>query len=173
MAWSSSALMESQDDSIPEYLLIRQITLKSERTASAPLITTAYSYITIRVLLASLRDKGCCPCPRCLMPLNKVHNLGTATDMKQRQTLARVDNEDRRNKVQTARSIIYERGYAVKNDASEAILKDESLVATKVSHRESSCSAIKTDASILERVFREAWPLRIQSFCHACCRFDA
>ena len=66
------------------------------------------------------------------MPLNKVHNLGTVTDMRQRQALARVDGQDRRDKVKTARSIIYEQNYAVNNEASEAILKGESFVATKV-----------------------------------------
>lgn len=66
------------------------------------------------------------------MPMNKVHNLGTKTDMKQRKNLERIDDQDRRDKINTARSIIYEQNYAVKNDASEAILKDESYVATKV-----------------------------------------
>ena len=68
------------------------------------------------------------------MPVNKVRNLGTAMDMRQRQALACIDNLDRKNKVKTARSIIYDQNYTVSNDASEAILKDESLVATKVSH---------------------------------------
>lgn len=67
------------------------------------------------------------------MPLNKVHNLGTVLDMKQRQTLARIDGLDRRNKIKMARSIIYNQDYAVGNDASEEILKDQSLVPTKVS----------------------------------------
>ena len=55
-------------------------------------------------------------------------------DMRQQQALAHIDNLDHKNKVKTARSIIYDQNYAVSNDASEAILKDESLVATKVSH---------------------------------------
>lgn len=90
--------------------------------------------IHLRVLLASIRDKGRCPCPRCLIPLTKVHNLGTVADMKQRQRLERVDNFTRRDKVKKARSIIYNQNYAVNNDASEELLKDESLVSTEVSH---------------------------------------
>lgn len=86
-----------------------------------------------RVLIASIRDKGLCPCPRCLMPLNKVHNLGTKLDMKQRQTLARTDDLDRRTRVKEARSIIYDKDYAVNNDASEKLLIDQSLVAIEVS----------------------------------------
>ena len=86
-----------------------------------------------RVLLATIRSKGRCPCPRCLMPLNKIHNLGTVSDMRQRQSLARVDNLDRRSKVKKARSIIYDQDYAVNNEASEKLLKNESLVATEAS----------------------------------------
>lgn len=86
-----------------------------------------------RVLLASIRDKGRCPCPRCLMPMSKVHNLGTALDMRQRISLARIDDPDRRNKVSKARSIIYNQDYAVNNQASEELLKEESLVATRAS----------------------------------------
>ena len=29
-----------------------------------------------RVLLATIHSKGRCPCPHCLMPLNKIHSLG-------------------------------------------------------------------------------------------------
>lgn len=53
--------------------------------------------------------------------------------MKQRLSLARVDNEDRKRKVQTARRIIYEKNYAVNSEAVEKLLKEESLVPTSVS----------------------------------------
>ena len=88
-----------------------------------------------RVLLASIHDKGQCPCPCCLVPLNKVHNLGTTTDMKQNEKLACVDNVNHRNKVETTRDIIYHKNYTVNNKASEAMLKEESYVATKVGSR--------------------------------------
>lgn len=92
----------------------------------------SYIFSVSRVLLASTRDKGQCPCSHCLMPLKKVHNLGTVTDMKQRETLARVDDDARKAKISAARKIIYDKDYAVNNDASESMLKDQSLVATKV-----------------------------------------
>lgn len=63
----------------------------------------------------------------------KIHNLGTILDRKQRQTTARVDDESRRAKVAAARAVIYENNYAVGNEASEALLKDQSLVATRAS----------------------------------------
>ena len=33
-----------------------------------------------RVLLATIRDMGLCPCPRCLTPKNKLYLMGTALD---------------------------------------------------------------------------------------------
>ena len=53
--------------------------------------------------------------------------------MKQRVALARVDDLDRQKKIETARSIIYDRDYAVNSEASEALLQEQSLVATEVS----------------------------------------
>ena len=73
------------------------------------------------------------------MPLKKVHNLGTASDMKQRQTLARVDDNSRRNKIKEAHTIIYDKIYAVDNEAVENLLKEQSLVATNV-----SCSIVSS-----------------------------
>jgi len=52
--------------------------------------------------------------------------------MKERKTLARVDDEIRRQKVELARDIIYNKNYAVDNENVEAILKPESLVPTAV-----------------------------------------
>jgi len=86
-----------------------------------------------RVLLASIRDKGHCPCPRCLIPLSRVPNMGMPQDMKERVTLARVDDEERRRKIGIARDIIYEKNYAVDNANVEALLKNQSLVPTSVS----------------------------------------
>lgn len=89
--------------------------------------------IDFRVLLASICGKGRCPCPHCLMPLAKVHNLGTVSDMNQRQNLECIDNPSCRDKVKKARSVIYEQDYTMNNRASEELLKDQSLVATEAS----------------------------------------
>lgn len=118
-------------DSTPEYSHIPRIILKSEHFSSC---YTLYSLAsTSRVLLASIRDIGQCPCPRCRIPLSRVHNIGTVTDMKQRKTLARVDDEVKRSKVVAAREIIYEQNFAVDNIDVELLLKEESLVPTNVS----------------------------------------
>jgi len=65
--------------------------------------------------------------------------MGMPRDMKQRDTLARVDDEDRRRKVTIAREIIYEKNYAVNNDNVEALLREQSLVPTSVSAQKKLC----------------------------------
>lgn len=85
-----------------------------------------------RVLLASIHDKGYCPCPQCLIPHLCFHNLGMVQDMKQRKTLAHFDDENRRCEVGIAWEIIYKKNYAINSPAVEAILKEQSLVPTLV-----------------------------------------
>jgi hypothetical protein len=59
--------------------------------------------------------------------------MGKVRDMKQRKTLARIDDETRRGKVDLARDIIYNRHYVVNSTAVENILKAQSWVPTDVS----------------------------------------
>jgi hypothetical protein len=59
--------------------------------------------------------------------------MGMVRDMRQRVTLARIDDDVTRHKVKTARDIIYKKYYAVDSAAVEAILKEESLVPSSVS----------------------------------------
>jgi hypothetical protein len=54
-------------------------------------------------------------------------------DMKQREKLARVDDESTRWKVESAHNIIYKKNFAVDTSAVETLLKDESLTPTLVS----------------------------------------
>jgi hypothetical protein len=89
--------------------------------------------IKFRVLLASIRDKGRCLCPRCLIPLSHVENLGTVQDMKLRKSLARLDDDIKRHDVKTARDLIYEKNYAINSKAVKAILQKQSLVPTAAS----------------------------------------
>jgi hypothetical protein len=90
-------------------------------------------------MLATIRHLGRCPCPRCLIQLSHVHNMGTARDMKQRETHVRVDDENRRRKVDTAREIIYKKNYAVDSGPVEALLQEQSLVPTSVSAKVFGC----------------------------------
>src|ERR1700709_2669254 len=85
-----------------------------------------------RVLIATVRHLGGCPCPRCLIPKGRIQNMGRPRDRQQRETLARND-EQRGIMVSSARSLIYEKDFAVGSAAVERILKPQSWVPTSVS----------------------------------------
>ena len=52
--------------------------------------------------------------------------------MRQQRVLARVDTEERRDKVAAARQLIYQQHYVIDTPQVEALLKPESLLPTKV-----------------------------------------
>ena len=91
------------------------------------------SYACYRILLASIRNLGRCPCPRCLILLDRVPNMGMRRDMAQRMSLARVDNLERRSRIKAARDIIYVKNYRTDSKAVEDLLQKDSLVPTAVS----------------------------------------
>ncbi|KAF9458454.1 hypothetical protein BDZ94DRAFT_1313287 [Collybia nuda] len=83
-----------------------------------------------KILIASIRNLGSCPCPRCEIELSKVHNMGMPLDRKQQITKARYDDASRRAKVSSARDLIYEQGHLVNSAHVERLLKPKSLVPT-------------------------------------------
>lgn len=85
-----------------------------------------------RVLMATVRDKGGCPCPRCLIKFNEIPNIGTENDRSVRRTRARRDDPARREAVEQARNFIYKDGYVVNSAKVEDLLKPSSLVPTMV-----------------------------------------
>ena len=85
-----------------------------------------------RILIASICNLGRSPCPRCLMPLDHVANVGMHRDMAQRRTLTRIDDMKRHNHVEMACKKIYEKGYVVDSTAVEDLLQEDSLVPTAV-----------------------------------------
>lgn len=58
--------------------------------------------------------------------------IGTKTDTKQRINLARVDSEDRREKIEHARKLMFEGGVNITSDKIERLLRPTSLVPTRV-----------------------------------------
>ena len=76
---------------------------------------------------------GGCPCPRCLIPKDSIHLVGTNQDRKRREALVRVDNLSRRAKVESARQLIYGQNWAVDSKPVQRLLQPESLVPTEVS----------------------------------------
>ena len=67
------------------------------------------------------------------MPFKVVPNMGKVQDMKMCKSLARVDNQERRHKVELARGFIYNNDYLVDSKAVERVLRPESLVPNIVS----------------------------------------
>jgi len=118
--------------SISEYLLTQEIIPRSTNRvldrATLLLLTTNLN----RILLASIRNLGCCPCPRCRVPLDHAHYFGMARDRSQRVSLARIDDQERRSKVASARRLIYESKKRVDSAAVERLLKENSLVPSTV-----------------------------------------
>lgn len=91
--------------------------------------------IKFRVLLATIKYLGGCPCPRCLITKAQIPEMGTKYDMRRRHDPSniRVDDSWLRRKIEMTRKWIFELGYLVHGTAVEAILKPHSLVPTRVS----------------------------------------
>lgn len=81
--------------------------------------------------MASVRNMGLCPCPRCLIKKTELSALGTPRDDTRRANI-RVNSQHFRTKVSLARDIIYRQGYRVNADVVNILLKEESLVPTTV-----------------------------------------
>ncbi|KAG9031058.1 hypothetical protein FS837_003120, partial [Tulasnella sp. UAMH 9824] len=82
------------------------------------------------VLLATIRNLGNCPCPRCLIEKQDIAKLGTIHDTARRTSNARKDDEARQGRVSAARGLILESGNTVDSVAVERILKIRSEVPT-------------------------------------------
>lgn len=88
----------------------------------------------LRVLLATVRDNGLYPCPRCLVPKDKIHKLGLPEDTTFRTDYQRQDDRSRHQKIQQARDHLHRHGKTVTSKVVEDLLKPESLVPTQVWH---------------------------------------
>jgi len=94
-----------------------------------------------RVLLACVRSLGACPCPRCLIRKEEISALGTKDDEQRRANLRTCDHIYQ-HKIETARKIIYEKGYVVNAKAVDAVIGEESFTPTKVSQNWCWCEHI-------------------------------
>ena len=93
------------------------------------------TFLGCRVLIAGIRSLGKHPCPRCLVPLDSVHDLGTEQDMRWRIEHARHDDSDYRETLATARSNLYDKRYALDGEYVKGLLGGLSLAAAEVSYR--------------------------------------
>ncbi|RXW14632.1 hypothetical protein EST38_g11221 [Candolleomyces aberdarensis] len=96
-----------------------------------PRILTYSADYPEKIIIASIKNLSKCPCTRCTIPMDKVHNLGMAQDRKDRMRLARADSKKRRSKVQSARDSIYIHFLSVNSKTGvEAHLAEFSMVPT-------------------------------------------
>ena len=113
--------------SIREFLPIPQTTQKSESYYNGHYV---FLNLLIRVLLATIRDKGHCPCPRCLVLKTEIPKIGQKVDRRNRLSRGRTYLRD---VIKTARHFIYNLGRNVKGAAVERLLEAQSWVPTFVS----------------------------------------
>ncbi|KAJ3531527.1 hypothetical protein NMY22_g8114 [Coprinellus aureogranulatus] len=59
-----------------------------------------------RVMIATIRQRGDCPCTRCLIKMTEADQMGTPEDMLRREKTARKDDDSRRALVKQARAMI-------------------------------------------------------------------
>jgi hypothetical protein len=132
----SHAPMAFFDSSSPEYSHIWQITPKSKW----PILTYNLAYNSgliqkLRVLIATVRDMGGCPCPRCTIKKEDIHALRTLNDSANRHMKVRRDDDKYCATVEEARNNIYRWGYTLNSEPGvECLLKEDSLVPTLVSN---------------------------------------
>jgi hypothetical protein len=88
MVLSSNVLMECCGEYFHEFLRIQLIILKSKFFVGC---STTFNCLSIyRVLIATIKDMGLCPCPRCFTLKGSFSSLGLLRDMKSRITNLRV-----------------------------------------------------------------------------------
>ncbi|KAF7335684.1 GLOBIN domain-containing protein [Mycena venus] len=83
-----------------------------------------------KVLLATIKYFGGCPCPRCFIEKDKIPEMGTKADMRRRQN-TRQDTTWYRFIINLVRRWIFERGFLVAGAAVARNLKQYSWVPTR------------------------------------------
>ncbi|KAF7291204.1 GLOBIN domain-containing protein [Mycena indigotica] len=83
-----------------------------------------------KVLLATIRNLGGCPCPKCLIKLTEIPNVGTKADLKRRAN-KRVDTERWRDTIEMVRRWIFENGRLVAGKAVNTVLQPFSWIPTR------------------------------------------
>lgn len=86
-----------------------------------------------RILLAGIRYLGAHPCPRCLVTMDQIGELGTKWDNARRDKTARVDTTALQHEVESARRFMFELGNGPTSAAVDGVLGSKSRVPTRVS----------------------------------------
>ncbi|KAJ3538377.1 hypothetical protein NMY22_g5192 [Coprinellus aureogranulatus] len=97
-----------------------------------PRILTYAADYPEKMRVVGLRPNGGCPCPRCLVTVHAIPQMGMAEDREVRTSGRRVDDEARKEKVENARKFIFgPSNYSVDAAKVEGLLKDASLTPTR------------------------------------------
>ncbi|KAJ3527383.1 hypothetical protein NMY22_g9809 [Coprinellus aureogranulatus] len=75
-----------------------------------------------RVLIASIKNQGDCPCVSCLIRKKNLDQMGTVEDMRFRKAHPRLDSGERQRRVYKARVAIYHKKVAVNGDPVQRLL---------------------------------------------------
>lgn len=86
----------------------------------------------IRVLIATIKSLGRCPCPCCFVHKDQIGDLGTANDTKCHENIC-TDNQEHQEKVETACKGIFQKGWAVASKVFDTLLGMTSIVPTHMS----------------------------------------
>lgn len=97
-----------------------------------PRILTYSADYPEKVLLASIKNLGTFPCPRCTVVMKDVPAMGKKRDRANRTRLVRIDNQDKQTRVSKARSLIYNDHHPVTSSLIEGHLAYGSLIPTNV-----------------------------------------
>ncbi|KAG6825681.1 hypothetical protein H0H92_002838 [Tricholoma furcatifolium] len=92
-----------------------------------PCIFTYSADYPEKVLLATIQDKGLCPCPRCLIPKSQVDRMGLVHNIQGHVTEAQKYLEIQ---VNIAHDYIYKKGMSIGSSAVDDVLKSTSSVPT-------------------------------------------
>ena len=84
------------------------------------------------MILTTIRDKGLCPCLRCLIPNTKLDRVGRIANARIRTNQAR-KYQDIAESVKKARTAIYEEGVPITGAYVQRLLKHTSTVPTLAS----------------------------------------
>ncbi|KZT31281.1 hypothetical protein SISSUDRAFT_995334 [Sistotremastrum suecicum HHB10207 ss-3] len=83
-----------------------------------------------KVLIATIRDKGLCPCPRCFVKKKDIGNIGLPEDLRVRNEHLRKAGALYRSRISQSRTAIYSQGKGLTSKAVDDLLKEFSEVPT-------------------------------------------
>ena len=122
-----------------------------------------------RVVLATIRNLAKCPSPTTLIQKQYIPALGTKADEQRHQHIC-IDDSHRRDDVDLARKLIFEKGLGIKSTKVEGLLQSKSYTPTRVWIYLFICSLYALTVVLLERLFPSTLPIQLQFLLLVCPR---